>query len=297
MDNRDEKRGSLIERITALTATPVMPNPGDEWPTLVPEQVEEFRELVHNLANLCFEPDFKERSVLDIIVSDKKRYDTEVFFTEKNRDLYDADLSEREFMEGFSRATRQATMMIDRGQEMLRRYSDIASYRASTRAKTEERDSELATARTLLDDGKLDEFRAEADRLMGKYDPRPRDEDDTYRSVPEELQAMIDDYGIELKRTDAGVAQIEEAVNEIMVELDKVQPLVGVYHRDVGRGEPSFDRAIGEARSVLNKHRYRVGTRALQPAVVRFNRLSNEHRAIQSMKERGLKVSLEPVTA
>jgi hypothetical protein len=308
-DKRSKKIASVRKRLDALLASPVEANPGDEWPTLTQDQVNGFAELVYDIANLAFEPDYKERNVLSIRIVDKKRFTLHDFYEPNDGiDAFDATkVSERDFYQNFSQAVRTASHMISTGQRMLERYSDYASYRASRLDKAAETKSDFDGLRKLLDGEKLEEFRAEADRLMEKYDPplyagtgkaaeTPYNRNGSYRKMPEELQLLIDDYGIAMQRA-GKTADIDAGIAELMPLLDKAAPLVGNDHRTNGGYEGSFDEAISAVREALNTHRYRVGTRALQPAVVRYNRLTNEHRAITTLRERGLQVSLKPVEA
>jgi hypothetical protein len=286
---------SVLKRINDLIANPVEADAGDEWPTLTREQVSAFHEIVYDLANLAFQPDYKDRNVLDIHVVDQKRFTLHSFYTEKDVDLYSDDLSESAFYRAFASQTRAGSAMIGTGQRIVERMIDIAHERARRMEETEEKEGDIAGLKLLLDMGKLDEFRVRSNELIEKYDPpryagtgeaakTPYNRSGAYRNIPEELQLLIDDYGVALPEEDA-----EAALAEITPLLDVAEGRVGIDHR-VNGYEGSFDEAVGAAREALTKHKYRVGRRVLQPATARFNRMSEEHRVIQRLAARGLKV-------
>jgi hypothetical protein len=277
----------LIKRIEALIAKPVEP----EWPTLSPEQVAEFRQIVYDLANAAFAPDYKDRSVLDISIVDSKRYTVHTFFESRDIDLYDPEIPEGDFYRAFSDLNRTATMMISTGSRLLDRVGDIAGYRAQRVEKEAETASDIDGLRKLLEKGDFAAFEVERDRLIDKFDPVPR-EGSNYRKITDELQIIIDEYGLKLSQ-----AVRQAAIDEITPYLDRAEALVGNDHRTNGGYEGSFDEASEAAREALYKHRYRIGGRVLAPVNVRFNRMSDEHRVIVRFRERGLKVVPETEVA
>lgn len=298
-----KKINAVTARFAAMAANRLEAEGGDEFPTPTREQVDAFSTLVRDMANLVFAPDYKDRNVLDITIVSSKEGKVHTFF-EEPFDPYDADLTEAQFMRGLGRVLRTATSMMSTGQRILDRFSDTAQFRASAIEKTDEKKSDMDNARALLEAGKLDEFRAEADRLMEKHDPplyagtgeaakTPYNRNDEYREIPDELMDLINEYGLALKAA-GRTAEIDAAIAEIDTVLKLAEAQVGLDHKTHGSIEGSFDESSYVAKEALYKHRYRFGDRALSPVVVRHNRMRDEHRIIVRLREKGMKVV--PVT-
>jgi hypothetical protein len=292
MEDRDQKIESVLARVNNLIANPVKSTGDSDWPSLTQDQVHDFAELVYDIANLTFEPDYKERNVLAIRIVDKTKFHLHDFCVPVgSHDIYDLD--EREAFELASQISRTASHMISTGGNLLDQIGSAMQYRASNMKKAVERQNDFDDLRKLLDEYNLTEFRTEADRLMEKYDPplfvgkdakMPYNRNGAFRKLPDELQALIDDYGVKLPEE-----AIQPAIIEINNALDKAEPLVGTTSpKDDYKN--SFDFYIHEVREIILTHRYRVGQRALQSVVVRFNRMQEEHRVLKRLAEQGKKM-------
>lgn len=257
------------------------------WPIIPDQTMAEFQEVMSDIGSLIFSKDCDGDSAVTMLSVDRKKYILHYAIEPHAPDgIYDPAVVDEHQATEYLASQMQALKMLSLSTESIARSAEnIQNMRRSKLQKTASLKQETDSVHEIIRAGNLDEAKQLIDALVEKYDPptviggKPVPRGSVRRRIPELLTFAIEDYGRAVQKADPD--KIAAILADLDQRLDQLAPLVG---------QPSKafpDAAKSGVLDEIWRHENELGKSVLQPAIRRYNEMSEEDRVMRRRAEVG----------